>query len=175
LTTGIHEMRHLLPFKTITFIAACPRYPKSGCLGLYSGFQIMKGYYLFLPMNGPKSIEGSTVCLERGLLVIRRTSRDVTRLHGARDKKQVWSPHGRNWGLSEANALYWRKYLWHCWDFSAPREVIRRPNSDSPGELRPLSPLVTPLPTSSSTVGNKRESSGWILVDKYNISSCFLS
>ena len=45
----------------------------------------------------------------------------------------------------------------------------------APEELCPLSPLVTPLPTSSSTVGNKRESSGWILVDKYNISSCFLS
>jgi len=36
----------------------------------------------------------------------------------------------RTWCLSEPNALYWRKYLWHCWDFSSP------PCSDSaPGEL----------------------------------------
>ena len=27
--------------------------------------------------------------------------------------------------------LYWRKYLWHCWDFSAPPAVIWRPCSDS--------------------------------------------
>jgi len=41
-------------------------------------------------------------------------------------KKQIWRPHIRIWGqiriwgLSEPNVLYWRKYLWHCWDFSAP-------------------------------------------------------
>jgi len=35
-------------------------------------------------------------------------------------KKQVWCHRGRTWALSEANLLYWRKYLWHCWDFSAP-------------------------------------------------------
>jgi len=46
--------------------------------------------------------------------------KDVTRLDGARGKKQVWRPHVWTWGLSEANLLYWRKYLWHCWDFSAP-------------------------------------------------------
>jgi len=33
-------------------------------------------------------------------------------------------------GLSETNLLYWTKYLRHCWDFSAPRE---------------LCPLVAPL------------------------------
>jgi len=26
-----------------------------------------------------------------------------------------------NLGLSGANLLYWRNYLWHCWDFSAPK------------------------------------------------------
>ena len=31
----------------------------------------------------------------------------------------------RSWGPSKANALYWRKYLWHCWDFSATPVVIR--------------------------------------------------
>jgi len=55
----------------------------------------------------------------------------VTRLHGARSKKQVWRPHGRIWVLSKANLLYWKKYLWHCWDFSAPPAVIRRPRNDS--------------------------------------------
>ena len=59
------------------------------------------------------------------------------RLDGARVKMQVWRPHVRNWGLLEANLLYWRKYLWHCWDFSAPPTVIWCPHSDSAsGELR---------------------------------------
>jgi len=49
-------------------------------------------------------------------------NRSVTRLDGAQGKKQVWHPHVRTWGLSEANVLYWRKYLWHCWDFSAPSQ-----------------------------------------------------
>jgi len=35
--------------------------------------------------------------------------RGVTRLDSARGKKQFWRPHVRNWGLSEANVLYWRK------------------------------------------------------------------
>jgi len=35
----------------------------------------------------------------------------------------------RNWCLSEANVLYWRNYLWHCWEFSAPPAVIRRPGN----------------------------------------------
>jgi len=43
----------------------------------------------------------------------------VTRLDGARGKKQVWCPRVRNRGFSEANVLYWWKYLWRCWYFSA--------------------------------------------------------
>ena len=53
----------------------------------------------------------------------------LTRLDGARGKKKVWRPYVRIWGLSEANVLYWRKCLWHCWDFSASPGapiVIRR-------------------------------------------------
>jgi len=65
-------------------------------------------------------------CEER-LLV---PSRGVARLDGARGKKQVWRPHIGTWGLAVANILYWRKDLWHCWDFSAPWE---------------LCPFVTPL------------------------------
>jgi len=42
------------------------------------------------------------------------------RLDGSRSKKQVWRPHFRTWSLPEANVLYWKKCLWHCWDFSAP-------------------------------------------------------
>jgi len=60
------------------------------------------------------------------------TIRGVTRLDGARGKKQVWRPHVRNWGLSEANVLYWWKCLWHCWDFSAPPLLTRRPGNCAP-------------------------------------------
>jgi len=60
------------------------------------------------------------------------TARAVPRSDGARGKKRVWRPHVRNWDLSEANVLHWRKYLWHYWDFSTPGE---------------LCPLVTPLET----------------------------
>jgi len=74
--------------------------------------------------------------------------RRVTRLDGARGKKQVWRPHVRTWGLSEANTLYLRKYLWHCWDFSAPTpQSFAAPRSDlvphsdsAPGELCPTCP-----------------------------------
>ena len=53
------------------------------------------------------------------------------------------APHVRTWGLSEANVLHWRKYLWQCWDFSAPP-----PRSDSaPGELCTPCSLVMPLGT----------------------------
>jgi len=58
-----------------------------------------------------------------------RLTRGVTRLDGARGKKQVCRPHIWTWDLSEANVLYWRKYLWHCWDFSTPSAVIRKPRS----------------------------------------------
>jgi len=70
--------------------------------------------------------------------------RGVTRLDGARDEKQLWHPHIRTWALSGANVLYWRKYLWHFWDFSATRQsfgphiVIRRP-----GNCVPLDALLT--------------------------------
>ena len=67
-------------------------------------------------------------------------TRGVTRLDGVRGKKQIWRPHVWIWGLMEANLLYWRKYLWHFWEFSTS------PRSDSaPGYLLPLAPLVTPL------------------------------
>jgi len=58
------------------------------------------------------------ICLSQ-----RGTFRDVTRLDGARYKKQVWRPMFKT-GLSEANALYGRKCLWHCWDFPVPPAVI---------------------------------------------------
>jgi len=34
--------------------------------------------------------------------------RGVTRLAGAWDKKKVWGPHIRTWGLREANVLFWK-------------------------------------------------------------------
>ena len=61
------------------------------------------------------------------------TVRGVTRLDGARGKKQVWRPHVRTWGLSEANVLHWST----C-DIV---RTFRRPHSDSAhGELCPLTP-----------------------------------
>ena len=60
----------------------------------------------------------------------------VPRLGGARGKKQVWRSHVRTKSLSEANVLHCRKYLRHCWDFSTPPAVIRRPGK--------CYPLVTP-------------------------------
>ena len=64
---------------------------------------------------------------------------------GTRSKFGVWRPNVRTWGLSEANVLYWRKYLWHCCFFSAPHAVISRPHVDSAtGELFSLSPSLRP-------------------------------
>jgi len=67
------------------------------------------------------------------------TARGVTRLDGTWGKKQVWRPHVRTWGLSEGNALYWGKHLWHCCHFLAIPAAIQRPHSDSaPRESIPL-------------------------------------
>ena len=66
--------------------------------------------------------------------------RGVMKLDGVRGKKQVWHLYVRTRVFSEANVLYWRKYLWHCWDFLSPPAVIRRPEN-----CVPLVPLVTPL------------------------------
>jgi len=56
------------------------------------------------------------------------TVRDVTKLDGARDKKQVWRPHVWTWDLSEANALHWStcdivRTFWRPHSDSAPREL----------------------------------------------------
>ena len=68
-------------------------------------------------------------------------TRGVTRLDGVRGKNQIWRPHNWIWGLMEANLLYWRKYLWHCWKFSAPPQSFGAPIMISvPGELLPLAP-----------------------------------
>ena len=66
------------------------------------------------------------------------TASGITRLDGARGKKQVRRPCVRTWGLPEANVLYWSMYVWHCWDFLAPPQyfsalrVIRRPGNCAP-------------------------------------------
>ena len=68
-----------------------------------------------------------------------RSSRGVTRLDGTRGKRQVWRPYVRTWDLSEANVLYWRKYLWHCWDFMAPSYWF-----GARGIVLPFPPLLCP-------------------------------
>ena len=70
--------------------------------------------------------------------------RGVTRLDGAWGKKQVWCPHVRTWGLSEANVLFWKKCFWHLCDFLAPT-VIRPPQWFGP---RGIGPSCTPRDTS---------------------------
>jgi len=82
------------------------------------------------------------------------TVRGVTKLDGARAKKQVWRPYVRTWGFSEANALYWRS----CdivRTFRRPA-VIQRLHSDSaPGELCPLTLSLRPWLLRAATRLNK--------------------
>ena len=52
--------------------------------------------------------------------------RGVTRLDGARGKKQVWRPHVTTWSLLQAKVLHWRKYLWHY--FRGPRSDLVPPS-----------------------------------------------
>jgi len=74
------------------------------------------------------------------ILVLRVPCRDVTRLHGARDKKQVWRPHIWNWGVLEAYVLYWKEVLATLLGlFGTP--IVTRPRGITP----PLPLLVTPL------------------------------
>ena len=61
------------------------------------------------------------------ILLLRVPYRGETKLNGARGKKQVCRPCIRNWGLSEAYVLNWRKYLRHCWDFLAPPQPLGAP------------------------------------------------
>jgi len=67
-------------------------------------------------------------------LPLRQSDRGVTRLDGPLGKKQVWRHHVRTSSLSAANILYLRKYLLHCWEFSAP------PQWFGAGELCTLAP-----------------------------------
>ena len=108
----------------------------------------------------------------------------VTSFYGAWGKKQFWHPQYsiQFWHPQYSNTvqysihllpkdlgfapnlrsfgskciLYWRKYLWHCWDFSKSPAAIRRPLQcfdvpiviQSPVNCFPLSPLVMSFFTS---------------------------
>jgi len=64
-------------------------------------------------------------------------------------------PNLRSFG---SNVLYWRKYLWHCWDLFSFPAVISRPRSDSaPGNCAPLAPVVTPLAHGKGAWGHSNE------------------
>ena len=68
----------------------------------------------------------------------------ITRLDGARGKKQVWRPHVRTWDLSEANEL-------HCGTCDIVGTFGRRSQSlGARGIVPPCSPVVTPLITARS-------------------------
>ena len=58
------------------------------------------------------------------------SGRGVTRWDGARGKKQVWLPHVRTWGLSEANILHWSTY--DIVRTFRRHAVIRRPGNCAP-------------------------------------------
>jgi len=105
-------------------------------------------------------------------------ARGVTRLNGARGKKQVWPHHIRNWGLSEANVLHRRKYLWHCLNFLAPPQCFglpmvkgrrqRKGGAVVPGppiwnRCPPISRLAHRLLHTSNTVFKKCGSPCWFL------------
>ena len=62
--------------------------------------------------------------------------RGVTRLDGAWGNKYVWRSHVRTWGLSEANVLFRKKFLWHCCDFLGLRSDL------ASGELCPPAPSL---------------------------------
>jgi len=73
-------------------------------------------------------------------LISRLTGRNEVRWRLVQDASLA--PHFRTWGLLEANVLYWRMYVWHCYDFLAPPQyfsaprVIRRPGNCAPLPLR---------------------------------------
>jgi len=76
------------------------------------------------------------------------TNRGIKSLDGARGKKQVWRPHVWTWGLSEANVLYWKKYMPHCWDLlalGAPRSHSAPRYCFGVGKIVTPCPLDTPL------------------------------
>ena len=71
------------------------------------------------------------------------TARGITRLDGARGKKQAWRPCVQTWGLPEANVLHWSS----C-DIV---RTFRRPHSDlGLRESCLLPPVVTTLVTAPS-------------------------
>jgi len=61
-------------------------------------------------------------------------------------EKQVWGPHVRTWGRSEAISLLKKVLVTLLWLFDAPR------SDSAPGVLRPSLPLVTPLADSSTNL-----------------------
>jgi len=76
-------------------------------------------------------------------------TRGVTRLDGARGKKQVWRPHVRTWRLKHTvlkKVLVTLLGLFGALCSHSVHPSVSAPHSDlAPGELCPLSPLVTPL------------------------------
>jgi len=100
--------------------------------------------------------------------------RGVTRLDGARAKSRFGAPMLEPEVFRWENVLYWRKSLWHCWDFSAHPAVVRRPHSDSaPGELCPLCP-PSYAPGWTRFISERRNCRECVLVKYIRTSSCYL-
>ena len=108
------------------FFAKCIRLSGSP-LVVNNRFKIIF-FWKFDPILLIKIKSSRFVATLRGFSRLR--SRGVTRLDGARGKKQVWRPSVRTWGLSEANVLLKKVLMTLLGLF---------------GELRPLAPLVAPL------------------------------
>ena len=152
--TSLHEkQRWYVPSKSVLWLVAFVL-PFSGfCVVLFPFcFALHICYFLwFIVINWSVQKPGLCCCFERDnsdqltrkCAPTAYRTRGVTRLDGARGKKQVWRPYVWTWGLSEANVLRWRKYLWHCWAFSATQQWFGAPVlTRRPGNF---APLVTPL------------------------------
>jgi len=102
-------------------------------------WSLQKGYLL------PRESFLHNIAMFEWLLVFsNEVTRSVTRLDSTRRKKQVWRPHVRTWGLSEANVLYWKSTCDIVGTFRRPRQsfsasiVIR-----CRGNSAPLPPRYT--------------------------------
>ena len=84
-----------------------------------------------LPCTASSSLAGTGLppfLSKQSYSMQRFACRGVTRLAGPAGQKASLAPGVRTWALSEANVVYWKKYLWHCRGFfCAPCSHSERP------------------------------------------------
>ena len=143
---GPHKMPSAASRSFLT--PACKRKCQFKALGLLQAFEEsptglrFHNFAIFLRVRGGSNKTHKVLDI---FSVVDVRSRGVTRLDGARGKKQVWRRHVRNWGLSEANVLYWRQYCNIVGSVWRPRSHSAPHSESTPGELRtPLSASLCP-------------------------------